>query len=76
MEVATSTPDIAQDDAGLLSLGDASEPRSLSQLVDLAARQVPACSGAAAILWRDGEPAVVIASPIVQEAYLGIAADQ
>ena len=62
MEVATSTPDIAQDDAGLLSLGDASEPRSLSQLVDLAARQVPACSGAAAILWRDGEPVVVAAS--------------
>jgi hypothetical protein len=62
MEVATSTPDIAQDDAGLLSLGDASEPRSLSQLVDLAARQVPACSGATAILWRDGEPVVVAAS--------------
>ncbi len=61
-EIATSTSDIAQDDAGLLSLGDASEPRSLSQLVDLAARQVPACSGAAAILWRDGEPVVVAAS--------------
>lgn len=53
---------MAQDNGGLLSIGDASEPRSLSQLVDLAARQVPACSGATAILWRNGEPAVVAAS--------------
>jgi hypothetical protein len=62
MEVATTSPDVAQEGGGLLSIGDASEPRSLSQLVDLAARQVPACSGAAAILWRNGEPAVVAAS--------------
>jgi len=62
MEVATSSPDIAQEETGLLSIGDASEPRSLSQLVDLAARQVPACSGAGAILWRNGEPVVVAAS--------------
>lgn len=61
-EIATTSPDVAQQGGGLLSVGDASEPRSLSQLVDLAARQVPACSGAAAILWRDGEPAVVASS--------------
>jgi ANTAR domain len=62
MEVATANPDVAQEDGGLLSVSEASEPRSLSQLVDLAARQVPACSGASAVLWRNGEPAVVTAS--------------
>jgi ANTAR domain len=62
METATSSSDLAPDEAGLLSIGDASEPRSLSQLVDLAARQVPACSGAAAMLWRHGEPAMMAAS--------------
>jgi len=48
--------------ADLLSLGNASEPRSLNQLVTLATRQVRACSGATAALWRDGEPVIMTAS--------------
>jgi hypothetical protein len=40
----------------------ASASRSLNQLVTDAARQVPACSGAAAVFWRDDEPVAVAAS--------------
>lgn len=58
----TSRPDLAHEATGLLSTAETSEPRSLNQLVVQAARQVPACSGAAAVLWRDGEPAAVTAS--------------
>ncbi len=46
----------------MLSVGEASEPRSLNQLVAYAAVQVHACSGAAAVLWRGGEPAALAAS--------------
>jgi ANTAR domain len=46
----------------LLSTAEASEPRSLNRLVTEAARQVPGCSGAAAVLWREGEAAAVAAS--------------
>jgi hypothetical protein len=34
----------------------------MNELVTQATRQVAACSGAAAVLWRDGEPVVVAAS--------------
>lgn len=59
---ATSGPDFGHETAGLLGTADTSEPRSLNQLVAAAARQVPACSGAAAVLWRGGEPAATAAS--------------
>ena len=55
-------PDLAQEAAELLSIANTSEPRSLNQLVVLASRQVPACSGATAVLWRGNEPAVRAAS--------------
>jgi len=55
-------PDLAQEAAELLNVANTSEPRSLNLLVALAANQVPACSGATAVLWRDGEPAVRAAS--------------
>jgi hypothetical protein len=54
--------DLAQDAADLLSIANTSGPRSLNQLVVLAAREVAACAGAAATVWRDGEAAVHAAS--------------
>jgi ANTAR domain/GAF domain len=54
--------DLAREAAELLSIAGSSESRSLNQLVALAAREVPACSGAMAALWRDGELAVLAAS--------------
>ena len=54
--------DLAQEAADLLSIANTSGPRSLNQLVALAARQVPACAGAVAIVWRSGEPAAQAAS--------------
>jgi len=41
--------------AELLSLTNGSEARSLNRLAELAAWQVPACAGAHALVWRDGE---------------------
>jgi len=41
--------------AELLSLTNGGEARSLSKLAQLAAWQVPSCSGANAVVWRDGE---------------------
>lgn len=49
--------ELAREAAALLSIADASESRSLYRLALLASRQVPACSGATAVVWRDGEPA-------------------
>jgi hypothetical protein len=46
---------LGQDAAELLSLSDGGEARSLNKLAELAAWQVPACSGANATVWRDGE---------------------
>jgi hypothetical protein len=60
--VTVPRPDLAQEAAELLSIANTSEPRSLNQLVVLASRQVPACSGATAVLWRGSEPAVRAAS--------------
>lgn len=61
-EIATTSSDLVRQAPGLLSIAEASEPRSLNELVAHAAREVPACSGAGAVLWRDGEPAVFAAS--------------
>jgi ANTAR domain len=54
--------DLAQEAAELLSVANTSPARSLNQLVSLAARQVPACTGATAVLWRSAEPPVYAAS--------------
>jgi len=54
--------DLAQEAAELLSIADTSAPRSLNQLVALAARQVAACTGATAVLWPSGEPPVYATS--------------
>ena len=54
--------DLAHDAADLLSIAKTTGPRSLNQLVALAARQVAACAGATAALWRSGEPVVYAAS--------------
>jgi hypothetical protein len=54
--------DLAQEAADLLSIANTSGSRSLNQLAALAARQVAACLGATAILWRGGEPPVYAAS--------------
>jgi hypothetical protein len=70
-----SGSELASGAADLLSLANASEPRSLNQLVTLATRQVRACSGATAALWRDGEPVLMAAShpdlPELTAAQLG-----
>ena len=57
-----SGSELTSGTANLLSLDNASEARSLNQLVMLATRQVRACSGATAALWRDGEPVIMTAS--------------
>jgi hypothetical protein len=57
-----SGSELASGTADLLSLDNASEPRSLNQLVTLATRQVRACSGATAALWRGREPVIMTAS--------------
>jgi len=46
----------------LLTLASASQSRALHQLVEVAARHVPGCSGATAALWQDGEAALSAAS--------------
>jgi ANTAR domain len=45
-----------------LAAAETAEPRSLNQLVADAAREVPGCAGAAALLWRDDEPVALAAS--------------
>jgi ANTAR domain-containing protein len=49
------TQELAREVAGLLNIADASDVRSLHRLAVLASRQVAACSGATAALWRDGD---------------------
>jgi ANTAR domain len=46
---------LADEAAELLSLTKAGEARSLNRLAELAAWQVPACAGAHAAVWHDGE---------------------
>jgi ANTAR domain len=67
LEVAVSSPGPAHAFgpaglSGLLSTVEPSEPGSLNQLVAQATQQVHACSGAAAALWRGGEPIALAAS--------------
>lgn len=62
MEVALADLDLARETADLLSVANKSLSRSLNELVSLASRQVRACSGATAALWRDSEPLVMAAS--------------
>jgi hypothetical protein len=54
------TAGLAREAADLLSIADGADVRSLHRLSELSVRQVPACSGATAALWRDGEPAEVV----------------
>jgi hypothetical protein len=46
---------LAREAAELLSLSNGGEARSLNKLAELAAWQVPSCSGAHVAVWRDGE---------------------
>ena len=46
---------LGHEAAELLSLSNSGEARSLNKLAELAAWQVPACSGAHAAVWRDDE---------------------
>jgi hypothetical protein len=57
-----ANPELVRETAGLLSVAGKSGPRSLNELVGIASRQVTACSGATAALWRDGEPGDLAAS--------------
>jgi len=62
LEAVTFRPDLSRAAAGLLAAAETAEPRSLNRLVNDAARQVPGCSAAAAVIWRDGEPVAFAAS--------------
>src|SRR5215470_2774390 len=46
----------------LLTVASGSHARALRQLVELAAAHVPGCSGATAMVWRDGEATLTAAS--------------
>ncbi|HEY7879849.1 MAG TPA: ANTAR domain-containing protein [Streptosporangiaceae bacterium] len=56
------TAGLAREAADLLSIADGADVRSLHRLSELSVRQVPACSGASAALWRDGEPVELAAT--------------
>jgi hypothetical protein len=47
--------DLGPEAAELLSVTSGGEARSLNKLAELSAWQVPACAGAHAAVWRDGE---------------------
>jgi ANTAR domain len=53
---------LGHEAAELLSLTNGGEARSLNRLAELAAWQVPACAGAHAAVWRDGEVVSVAAT--------------
>jgi len=53
---------LGHEAAELLSLTNGGEARSLNKLAELAAWQVPSCSGAHAVVWRDGEVVSVAAT--------------
>jgi ANTAR domain len=55
MEDLVPIEQLGHEAAQLLSLTDGGEASSLNKLAELAAWQVPACSGANAVVWRDGE---------------------
>ncbi len=54
--------ELAQAAGELLTLASASESRAMHRLVELAARHVPGCSGAAALLCQDGEVTLAAAT--------------
>jgi hypothetical protein len=54
--------ELAQAAGELLTLVSSSESRALLRLVELAARHVPGCSGATAVLWQQDEPTITAAS--------------
>ena len=56
------TAGLAREAADLLSIADGADVRSLHRLSELSVRQVAACSGASAALWRDGEPVELAAT--------------
>lgn len=60
--MAVANPELAREAADLLSIAGKSGARSLNELAGLASRQVAACSGAIAGLWREGEPVDLAAS--------------
>jgi ANTAR domain len=53
---------LGHEAAELLSLTNGSEARSLNRLAELAAWQVPACAGAHAAVWREGDVVSVAAT--------------
>jgi hypothetical protein len=53
---------LGHEAAELLSLTNGGEARSLNRLAELAAWQVPACAGAHAAVWRDGEVVAAVAT--------------
>jgi ANTAR domain len=57
-----SSDGLGREAAVLFSSADTSGAKAIRQLADLAARQVPACSGATASLWRGGEALTMAAS--------------
>jgi ANTAR domain len=68
---------LGQEAAQLLSLANIGEARSLSKLAELAVRQVPGCSAAHAVMWRDGELVAIAAThpDLAELADLGFTAD-
>jgi ANTAR domain len=54
--------ELGREAAAVFSSADTSGAKAISQLADIAARQVPACSGATASLWRGGEVLTMAAS--------------
>lgn len=54
--------EFAQAAGELLTLASASESRAMHRLVELAARHVPGCSGATAVLWHEDEATITAAS--------------
>jgi hypothetical protein len=54
--------DLAAQSADLLTVANTSEATALARLAELAAVQVPACAGAAAAAWRDGQLTAAAAS--------------
>lgn len=54
--------ELAQAAGELLTLASTSESRAMHRLVELAARHVPGCSGAASVLWEGDEPTITSAS--------------
>src|SRR5262249_48852911 len=61
-EAVMLSTDLAAQTADLLAIANTSEPGPRPRLVGPAPLRVPACSGADAALWREGELMIVAAS--------------